>query len=186
MKRFITISCIILCSSVQALSGAAQIRVEAVYDEYRKRHLSPVTTERQIEILSKTQIALNQYKKRPSLSQPARDIISYLEYLFCHTQSLLTGYYCEDNYRPASLLTKNKNELTLSQIRNLLTQEHSKRRVERGLSTLTRSTTLDAIAQSYALELCAVGEITHTLNGSTLGMRFQAGNYDYTWGGENL
>lgn len=186
MKRLILIATILFFTGVEALSGAAQIRVEALYDMYKRQYLAPVSTEKQVEILSKTQIALDQYKKRPSLSQPARDIISYLEYLFCHTQSLLTGYYCEDNYHPASLLTKNKNELTLSQIRNLLTQEHSKRRVERGLSTLTRSTTLDAIAQSYALELCAVGEITHTLNGSTLGMRFQAGNYDYTWGGENL
>lgn len=186
MKRFIFIATILFFTGVEALSGAAQVRVEALYDMYRKQYLAPVSTERQIEILSKTQVALDQYKKRPSLSQPARDIISYLEHLFCHTQSLLTGYYCEDNYHPVSPLTKNKNELTLSQIRNLLTQEHSKRRVERGLSTLTRSTTLDAIAQSYALELCAVGEITHTLNGSTLQMRFQAGNYDYTWGGENL
>lgn len=131
MKRLITISCVLFCASTQALSGAAQIRVEVLYDEYRKRHLAPVSTERQVEILSKTQSALAQYRNRPSLSQPARDIISYLEHLFCHTQSLLTGYYCEDNYHPASLLTKNKNELSLSRIRNLLTQEHSKRRVDR-------------------------------------------------------
>ncbi len=186
MKRLIIIAGILFFAGAEALTGSAQIRVEALYDMYRKQYLAPVSTEKQIEILSKTQAALSQYKKRPSLSQPARDIISYLEHLFCHTQSLLTGYYCEDNYHPASLLTKNKNELTLSRIRNLLTQEHSKRRVDRGLSPLVRSTTLDAIAQEYALKLCAVGEITHTLNWSTLQERFQSGNYDYTWWGENL
>jgi len=181
MKRYILIATILFFTGAEALSGTAQLRVEALYDMYRKQYLAPISTEKQIETLSKTQLALEQYKKRPFLSVPARDVISYLEHLFCHTQSLLTGYYCEDNYHPASLLTKNKNELTLSQIRNLLTQEHSRRRVERGLSTLTRSTALDSIAQSYALELCAVREITHTLNGSTLEMRFQSGNYDYTW-----
>lgn len=186
MKRFIAIACVFLSTGVQALSGAAQVRVEALYDDYRKRYLAPVSTEKQIEVLTKTQTALSQYKKRPSLSPAARDIISYLEHLFCHTQSLLSGYYCEDNYHPSSLLTRNKNELTLSQIRNLLTTEHSKRRVDRGLSTLSRSIELDAIAQSYALQLCEAWEITHTLNGSTLEMRFKSGNYDYTWGGENL
>ncbi len=186
MKRSIAIFCLVLCTWVHAISGAAQVRVEALYDDYRKRYLAPVSTEKQIEVLTKTQTALAQYKKRPSLSPAARDIISYLEHLFCHTQSLLSGYYCEDNYHPSSLLTRNKNELTLSQIRNLLTTEHSKRRVDRGLSTLSRSIELDAIAQSYALQLCEAWEITHTLNGSTLEMRFKSGNYDYTWGGENL
>ncbi|MBP6921215.1 CAP domain-containing protein [Candidatus Gracilibacteria bacterium] len=186
MKRFIAIFCIIFSASVQALSGAAQVRVEALYDDYRKRYLAPVSTEKQIEVLSKTQKALTEYKKRPTLSAGARDVISYLEHLFCHTQSLLTGYYCEDNYYPESPLTKNKNEFTLSQIRTLLINEHSKRRVDKGLSTLSKSSELDAIAQNYALELCAVGEITHTLNGSTLEMRFKSGNYNYIWGGENL
>ncbi len=181
MKRFIFIATILFFTGVEAISGTAQIRVETLYDMYRKQYLTPVSTEKQIEILAKTQSALAQYKKRSSLSEPARDTVSYLEHLFCHTHSLLTGYYCEDNYHPASPLTQNKNELTLSQIRTLLTQEHSRRRVERGLSTLTRSTTLDDIAHNYALELCAAGEITHTLDGSTLEMRFQEGNYDYTW-----
>lgn len=181
MKRCILVATIFFFTGVEAISGAAQIRVETLYDIYRKQYLTPVSTEKQVEILAKTQSALAQYKKRPSLSQPAGEIVSYLEHLFCHTHSLLTGYYCEDDYHPESPLTQNKNELTLAQIRTLLTQEHSKRRVERGLSTLTRSTTLDDIAHNYALELCAAGEITHTLDGSTLEMRFQEGNYDYTW-----
>jgi len=40
---------------------------------------------------------------------------------------------------------------------------------------LTPSDTLNSIAQKYALELCAVGEITHTLNGSTLKQRYDDG-----------
>jgi uncharacterized protein YkwD len=186
MKRLIIIASILFFAGTEALSGSAQIRVEALYDKYRKQYLAPVTTEKQIQILSKTQWALSQYKKRPSLSQPAREIISYLEHLFCHTHSLLTGYSCEHNYHPSSLLTKNKNELTLSEIRVLLTEEHSRRRIERGLNKLTHSETLDTIAQKYALELCAAWEITHTLNGSTLETRFQNGDYEYTWWGENL
>jgi len=154
MKRFIAISCIILCSSAQALSGAAQIRVEALYDDYRKQYLAPYSIEKQVELVSKTQKALAEYKKRTTISKPAKEVISYLEHLFCHTRSLFTGYYCEDNYHTASVYTTHKDKLTVTQIRNILTQEHSKRRVERGLSALTRSSVLDSIAQAYATELC--------------------------------
>lgn len=108
-------------------------------------------------------------------------MISYLEHMFCHTKSLLTGYYCEDNYFSASLLTTHKKDLSLTQIRNLLTEEHSRRRIERSLSSLTQSETLNTIAQNYALELCKTGEITHTLNGSTLEERYKSGNYEYSW-----
>ena len=113
-------------------------------------------------------------------------MVSYLEHLFCHTQSLLTGYYCQDNYFPASLLTTHKKELSITQIRDILTEEHSRRRLERSLGELTQSEVLNTIAQNYALELCNAGEITHTLNGSTLEKRYTDGNYDYIWGGENL
>lgn|GEM_PF-1465268 len=49
-----------------------------------------------------------------------------------------------------------------------------------------QSNTLNTIAQKYALELCAVGEITHTLNGGTLKQRYDDGGYLFSWGGENL
>lgn len=186
MKRLLLIMCLFSATAIHALSGAAQVRVEALYDEYRKRYLTPYSTEKQIEILTKTQVALTEYKKRPNLSEPAIEIISYLEHLFCHTKSLFSGYYCEDNYHPAGPLTTHKDKLTLTQIRNLLTQEHSTRRVNRGLSALARSSVLDTIAQNYALELCKAKEITHTLNGSTLQLRYEDKNYDYIWGGENL
>ena len=171
---------------VQALSGAAQIRVEAVYDEYRKLHLSPLSNERQIEVLSRTQKALTEYKKKANLSLPVTETISYLDHLFCQTKSLITGYFCEDNYYTPSPLTTLKDKLTLTQIRTLLTEEHSKRRALRGLSALIKSDALDNIAQSYAYELCEAGEITHTLNGSTLQNRYENGDYDYSWWGENL
>ena len=108
-------------------------------------------------------------------------MISYLEHLFCHTKSLLTGYYCEDSYTPSTLLTTHKKNLSLTQIRNLLTEEHSRRRIERSLLGLTQSETLNTIAQNYALKLCKTGEITHTLNGSTLEERYRSGSYEYTW-----
>lgn len=109
-------------------------------------------------------------------------MVSYLEHLFCHTKSLITGYYCEDNYYTPTLLTTNKKDLTLTQMRDLLIEEHSRRRIERGLGTLKQSEILNTIAQRYATELCKTGEITHTLNGSTLGQRYKDGNYKYTWG----
>lgn len=131
MKRLLTLSLICLWASGMALSGTQQVRVEELYDTYRAKYLAPLSNEKQIEVLAKTQSALSQYKQRPTLSQPVRDMISYLEHLFCHTQSLLTGYYCQDSYRPESLLTLDKDSLSLNQIRNLLIQEHSKRRTER-------------------------------------------------------
>lgn len=186
MKRLLSISLICLWASGMALSGTKQIHVEELYDTYRARYLAPLSTEKQIEILSKTQSALAQYSQRSTLSQPVRDVVAYLEHLFCHTQSLLTGYYCQDNYQPESILTMDKNKLSLTQIRSLLIAEHSKRRIERGFSALTESEILDTIAQEYATQLCGADEITHTLNGSTLEERFAHGGYDYVWGGENL
>lgn len=55
MKRLIIIASILFFAGTEALSGSAQIRVEALYDKYRKQYLAPVTTEKQIQILSKTQ-----------------------------------------------------------------------------------------------------------------------------------
>lgn len=181
MKKIICLISIFLFTGVHALSGISQVKVEALYDDYRKQYLSPYSTEKQIEVLSKTQKALAEYKKRTNISEPAREVISYLEHLFCHTKSLFTGYYCEDKYYSSNSLTADKDELTLTQIRTLLTQEHSKRRTQRGLSALARSSVLDSIAQKYALELCEVGEITHTLNGSTLQIRYENGGYNYIW-----
>lgn len=55
MKQLIIIACILFFAGAEALSGSAQIRVEALYDMYRKQYLAPVSTEKQIEILSKAQ-----------------------------------------------------------------------------------------------------------------------------------
>ncbi len=181
MKRIIILTSIFWIIGAQALSGTAQVKVESLYDTYRARYLTPFTPTQQVETLTKIGTALSIYKTRSTVSQPLRDMISYLEHMFCHTKSLLTGYYCEDNYFPASLLTTHKKNLSLTQIRNLLIEEHSRRRIERSLSGLTQSEPLNAIAQNYALELCKTGEITHTLNGSTLEERYRSGNYEYSW-----
>ena len=39
-------------------------------------------------------------------------------------------------------------------MRSLLIEEHSRRRIERGLGALKESETLNTIAQKYATELC--------------------------------
>jgi uncharacterized protein YkwD len=185
MKRFLTL--ILICAfSVQALSWSAQIKVEWLFDTYRERFLTPFGPEKQVETLKKIDIALSQYKNRTTVSPSWREIVSYLQHLLCHAQSLITGYYCQDKYHPESLLTTNKKNLTLSQIRDLLIAEHTLRRVERSMGGLIQSEKLNAIAQKYALELCKAWEITHTLNGSTLEKRYRDGQYDYTWWGENL
>lgn len=104
----------------------------------------------------------------------------------CEAESVIDGSECLDNYTPTGPLTADKATYTLAQIRSLLIAEHSARRVHRGLSELTQSSKLDAIAQKYALELCRAGYITHELGGSTLEQRYNDGKYNYTWGGENL
>lgn len=186
MKRFLALVSLFFIISVQALSGVNQIKVEWLYDTYRARYLKPLTAAQQVETLTRITSALETYKNKPTVNTSLRDMITYLQHLFCHTKSLLTGYYCEDTYYTPSLLTTNKKDLSLSQMRVLLIQEHSRRRVERGLWSLKESEVLNTIAQNYATELCKTGEITHTLNGSTLEQRYQNGNYNYSWGGENL
>lgn len=181
MKHFLGLLLIIISLSTLALSGTKQEHVETLYDRYRAQYLAPFSTEKQVEILSKTQKALAQYLQRPTLSTPVREMVLYLEHLFCQTKSLLTGNYCENNYQPSSLLTTNKNQLSLAQIRVLLIREHTKRRIERNLGALADSETLNIIAQDYAEKLCQAGEITHTLNGSTLEQRYEIGQYDYIW-----
>lgn len=111
---------------------------------------------------------------------------AYLNHLFCEAESIVDGIVCQDNYVTESTLTASKDTLNLSTIRSRLVAEHSKRRVDRGMSSLTESTTLDTIAQNYANSLCSAGFISHELNGSTLEQRYKDGAYAYTIGGENL
>jgi hypothetical protein len=51
MKKIICLISIFLFTGVHALSGVSQIKVEALYDEYRKRYLTPYSTEKQIDVL---------------------------------------------------------------------------------------------------------------------------------------
>lgn len=131
MKRLTTLLLLIAWSTSLALNGSRQVHVEELYDTYRSKYLSPLTESKQVETLTKIQTALSQYRQRPGTSTGVKDMVSYLEHLFCHTKSLLTGYYCEDNYRPSSQLTTSKNNFSISELRQLLIQEHSKRRIER-------------------------------------------------------
>lgn len=102
-------------------------------------------------------------------------MFAYLGHLFCEAESIVDGIICQDNYVTDSTLTTPKDVLSLSNIRTILIAEHSKRRVDRGLSALTESSILDSIAQNYANALCTAGYITHELGGSTLEKRYQDG-----------
>lgn len=130
MKRFL-ILLLLGALSTHALNGVAQSKVELLYDIYREKHLTPTTEEKQIETLKKVDTALSAYKIRPTITPIGQEIVTYLQHLLCHTQSLLTGNYCKDGYYPQSILTTNKKDLSLAQIRNLLIGEHSRRRIDR-------------------------------------------------------
>lgn len=130
MKRFLILLFLGVISA-HALNGVEQSKIELIYDIYREKHLETISREKQIETLKKIDPALSQYKTRPNITPIGHEIVTYLQHLLCHTQSLLTGDYCKDGYHPASILTTNKKDLTLTQIRNLLIQEHSRRRIDR-------------------------------------------------------
>lgn len=182
MKKLLLLASIMLPLSLFALIGTEEVKVETLYDVYRANYLEPLSSdELRVQKLSQTQTLLDQYANRPSVSLKLKEQINYLSHLFCHTRSLFAQELCIDNYRPESVLTRSKDNLTIDQIRALLGYEHSRRRVERNLSKLTLSSGLNTIAQNYAEKLCAAGEITHTLDGSTLSQRYQDGNYDYVW-----
>lgn len=132
------------------------------------------------------QKALWAYQNKAGTSETDKMKFAYLSHLFCEAESIIDGRICQDNYTISETLTAHKNTLELSEIRRLLIEEHSKRRVNRGLSILTESQALNAIAQKYALSLCKAGYISHDLNGSTLEKRYQEGKYSYKIGGENL
>ena len=107
--------------------------------------------------------------------------------MFCMTKSLTDGILCRDTYHDAdSAIMKEKDTMTIGEIRSVLLQEHNVRRKNRNLVELSPSETLDAIAQKYALKLCKVGTISHGLDGSTLSQRYNDGNYNYELGAENL
>lgn len=130
MKHFL-ILILLGAVSAHALDGVAQSKVELIYDIYRERHLETTSKDIQVQTLKKIDTALSQYKIRPTITPIGREIVTYLQHLLCHTQSLLTGSYCKDGYYPESILTTNKKNLALTQIRNLLIAEHSRRRIDR-------------------------------------------------------
>lgn len=180
MKKLLLLISILLPISLFALSGIEEVGVESLYDTYRTRYLEPLpTNEQKITKLDQTQTLLDQYADRPTISAKLKDQVGYLSHLFCHTRSLFAQEFCIDDYRRESILTRSKDNLTIDEIRSLLASEHSRRRVERNLSKLTLSSKLNTIAQNYAEKLCDAGEITHTLNGSTLAERYHDGKYDY-------
>lgn len=186
MKKILSIFLISISSLSFALDGYSQARMEKIYDTYRAKIIDGRPATEQALKMQKIQKALRLYTNSTRITENTKAMFAYLGHLFCEAESIVDGNICQDGYTPKGLLTYQKNTLTLDTIRSLLIAEHSKRRTDRGLSPLTESSTLDSIAQNYALALCKAGYITHELGGSTLEQRFRDGGYVYTIGGENL
>lgn len=87
MKRFLALVSLFFIISAQALSGANQVKVEWLYDTYRARYLKPLTAAQQVETLTRITSALETYKNKPTVNTSLRDMITYLQHLFCHTKS---------------------------------------------------------------------------------------------------
>lgn len=175
-----------MTSFTLALDGYSQIRMEKIFDNYKTRFIDGRSSEEQASRMQKIQKALQAYQKNTRVSEIGKMMFAYLSHLFCEAESIVDGMVCRDNYVTDSTLTTSKDTLTLSNIRTILIAEHSKRRIDRGLSILTESNTLNNIAQNYANALCTAGYISHELNGSTLEQRYKDGGYAYDIGGENL
>ena len=186
MKKIIALLCLCMSVSSFALDGLVQAKVEKAFDTLKMRFLDPLPTDQQSKKIQQIQKMVDGLVSKSTISSDQKDILTYFNHLLCEGESIIDGMVCQDNYTPPSQLTASKDTLTLDQIRKLLIAEHSQRRLDRGFSALTESTTLDTIAQNYALALCKAGYITHELNGSTLEKRFQDAGYVYSWGGENL
>lgn len=131
MKRVLIFLLCIFPASLFALSGTLQIKGEALYDAFREKYVTPLSTSEQITKLKKTQDTIAQYLRKPSLKKTQHDTVAYIGHLLCQTESILTGYLCEDGYYEQSSLTTKKDTLSLVQIRKLLIAEHNRRRLGR-------------------------------------------------------
>jgi uncharacterized protein YkwD len=130
--------------------------------------------------LKKITEQINIQLQKKTLTTTRREVLTYLNHMFCMTRSLTEGILCRDQYHDTdSALMREKDTMSEQEVRSVLLQEHNIRRKNRNLAELSPSKTLDAIAQKYALKLCKVGTISHGLNGSTLSQRYNEGNYDY-------
>ncbi|MBP7774137.1 CAP domain-containing protein [Candidatus Gracilibacteria bacterium] len=182
MKKTLLL-CLILTLNSYALSGVLEVRTEKLYDMFMTQ-TSTNTVSKSIEKISNQ---IKQQLQKTSLSTNRRGVLNYLGHMFCMTKSLTDGVLCRDNYHnPESDIMKEKDTMSLDELRSILLTEHNIRRKNRGLGEFEQSEKLDAIAQKYALNLCQVGQISHGLNGSTLSQRYDDGGYDYQLGAENL
>ncbi len=130
MKRFL-IACLLLCVPILALDGPSEVRVEELYDAFRSQHLSPLSEEEQSKKIMLVQTLIRD--ALPKLPVPAQEIVRYFNHLLCETHSILTGYMCNDHYTPQGVLTQDARNISLTQLRTLLVEEHSIRRIRRGL-----------------------------------------------------
>ena len=186
MKKTIAIILVSLSAMTFGLDGLSQARIEKVYDIYRVRYIEWKSIEEQSVKIKQTQELLQHYRDLTTTTPERREIFGYFQHLLCEAESIINGNPCNDNYNPAGPLTIEKNNFTLTQIRNYLIAEHSNRRVARNIGPLAESPILNNIAQDYALKLCQAWYISHELGGSLLEERYRDGGYQYISGWENL
>lgn len=182
MKKII-ILILLQVVNLHALSWNDQIKMEKIFDTFKEKYLVSKTGKEQLAVINAGLKALDLYIKKHSSAQSS---FNYLSYLLCQERSIQAGIICTLPYRPSSIYTENAADITLHEIRKRLTMEHNNRRIERWLAVLSENLVLHNIAQDYALKLCKAGEITHTLDNSTLEQRFEDGGYDYVYWWENL
>lgn len=127
MKKTLLLSLILTLNSY-GLSGALEIRTEKLYDTFMAQ-TSASTVSKSLEKIT-NQIKLQLQKT--SLSTTRRDVLGYLEHMFCMTRSLTEGVLCHDNYHnPQSDIMKEKSTLSLDELRSILITEHNTRRKNR-------------------------------------------------------
>lgn len=127
MKKTL-ILCLILTLNSYALSGVLEVRTEKLYDTF----MAQTSTNTISKSLEKITTKIKAQLQRSSLSSNRRQVLTYLDHMFCMTRSLTDGVLCRDNYHnPESDIMKEKDTLNLNELRSILLTEHNIRRKNR-------------------------------------------------------
>ena len=110
-----------------ARSGMWEERVEKVFD----RFIASQTEKKISKSLKTITEKLTEHLEKSKEIGTKRDMIRYVNHLLCMKRSLVDGILCRDNYYPKGVLTKEKDEMTLEQRRQILVTEHNIRRENR-------------------------------------------------------
>jgi uncharacterized protein YkwD len=176
---------LLIYSNAFALNWTEEKKAIKMFDLFIKRVLDKKEQTEKKEVLTKKMELLSEQINNAK-STNKKKFYQYLQHLYCEKRALVSGVPCDDNFYINTTLTTNTETLSMSALRRIIAEEHSRRRENQWLLGLKISPTLNIIAQKYAEELCKVWFITHELEWSTLEKRYKDGQYDYEWAGENL